>query len=74
MLRRIEGKYKRVVAVINPDVRRYLSAGRELRLAIYSTTALSVLTITLYLCEYIGFQRSTSAHSGNCDALNRDLR
>jgi len=55
MLESIEDKYKRVVATVNPDIRRYINAGRELRLAIYSSTVLLFTIITLYFMNILDF-------------------
>ncbi|MEM0004574.1 MAG: hypothetical protein QXN97_04500 [Desulfurococcaceae archaeon] len=58
MLRQLEDKYKRIVAMVNPDVKKYVNAGRELRLSVYSTLIITVTVITLYHMRILDFSDS----------------
>ncbi|MEM4005718.1 MAG: hypothetical protein QXM43_08830 [Desulfurococcaceae archaeon] len=54
-MRKIEDKYKRVVATVKPNVKKYVNAGRELRSSIYSTLIISSTVITLYYMRILDF-------------------
>ncbi|MEM1696878.1 MAG: hypothetical protein QXQ90_09840, partial [Desulfurococcaceae archaeon] len=58
MLKQLEDKYKRAVATVNPDVKKYVNAGRELRLSIYSTLIVTVAVVTLYHMRVLDFSDS----------------
>ncbi|MEM0235988.1 hypothetical protein [Thermofilum sp.] len=58
MLKQLEDKYKRVVATVNPDVKKYVNAGRELRLSLYSTLLVTATVTTLYYMRILDFSDS----------------